>query len=140
MNLYLSKMKIHSTIKFRRSFCLPLLLCLLDFPLSRNKANLNNKRFFLIGNTCFWTNVLNYLFIEQIQTNENWESVQQYTELMTILFFNSEKILAINLLRTKLSSISNLGMVRSIFLAGTILDLDVTNDIEILPLDVMNLR
>ena len=59
---------------------------------------------------------------------------------MTIWFFDADKTLTINLLRTKFPSNFNLGTVRSIFLAGTILDLDVTNDIEILPVDVTNLR
>ena len=59
---------------------------------------------------------------------------------MTLSFPNAAKTLTINLLRMKFPSNSNLGTVKSIFLVGTILHFDVTNDIVILAVDVTNLR
>ena len=92
--------------------------------------------FFLTDHTRFWKNVLNSLFMEQIHGNKIRESAQYYFELMTISFCNADKTLTINLLRTKFPSNSNIGTVKSILLAGTILDFNLTKDTVVLQIDV----
>ena len=69
--------------------------------------------------------------MEQIHGNKIRESAQHYFGLMTISFCN-----AINLLRTKFPSNSNIGTVKSILLAGTVLDFNLTKDTVVLPIDV----
>ena len=74
--------------------------------------------------------------MERIHGNKIRESAQHYTELMTISFCNVDKTLTINLLRTKFPSNSTIGRVRSVLLAGTIFDFNLTKDIVVLPIDV----